>query len=324
MLGADSDAFRQALDDFALVSGYLIVAIVDRSGIVRDINKGFEIGVRPAGDPRGQPLASFLTTASEQPLDVLPGLPGGAPLPYCLRTWDGKDLLVNAYPLADELVLLIGAVTSPDESQTVQRMSRLTTEMGNLVRSLRRANQRIQCLADQDGLTQLANRRYFMERLGVELAHALRHGRPVCLLMLDLDHFKRINDRFGHAGGDTVLRGFAELLRARARASDLAARLGGEEFVLMLRDANPEDALEAAERIRCDAASLRLLGRENLLTVSIGVAVQQIGDEPDAILMRADEALYAAKHAGRNQVMKMGVTGQQDIDHRLAYPHPMR
>lgn len=300
---AQTDAYLRALKDFALVSGHLIVVRLDAAGRVRDYNNGFEIVFRPAGNPIGQPFSAFCLSQPGQPLELVPGLVDGAPVPYLLRTWGGHEVLLQAYPQPEDQILLIGAATHPDESQAIQRMSRLTTEMGNLVRELRRANQRSQALANRDDLTGLANRRYFFERLESALAHASRHGRPLSLLMADLDHFKQVNDRFGHAGGDTVLRAFGRLLSEDGRAGDLPARIGGEEFALMLPDTDAKQARHVAERIRQRLAELRPLGPEHQFTVSIGLALSQGDQQPDALLRRADRALYAAKDGGRNRVV---------------------
>jgi len=308
---AQTDAFLRAVQDFALVSGHLIVVLVDASARVLDYNKGFEIIVGPAGDARGQPFSSFCSSESQQ-LELVPGFGNGAPVPYLLHTWSGHEILLHAYPHADDQVLFIGAATHPDESQAIQRMSRLTTEMGNLVRELRRANQRTQALANRDDLTGLANRRYFFDRLETTLAHALRHRRPLSLMMVDLDHFKQVNDRFGHADGDTVLRAFAQLLREDARAADLPARIGGEEFAMMLPDTDAQQAVHVAERLRQQTAALRPLAPEYSVTVSIGLAVSQADDQADALLRRADRALYAAKDGGRNRVVAADVPSAAD------------
>jgi diguanylate cyclase (GGDEF)-like protein len=211
--------------------------------------------------------------------------------------------MLHAYPCPNQQVLLMGTTVGEDDSQTVQRMSRLTTEMANLVRELRRANRRIQEIANHDGLTGLPNRRYFMERLEAALQHAHRHARPLSVLIADLDHFKRINDRFGHAAGDAVLRAFAALLQNEARASDLPGRLGGEEFALMLPDTDTAQAMSVGERVRARLMALRPAELDHVVTVSIGLATLQSHDNSDTLLARADQALYDAKDRGRNRVM---------------------
>lgn len=163
----------------------------------------------------------------------------------------------------------------------------------------------LQKLASTDPLTGLFNRRVFLERLELERAKVarLRHYSTV-LLMLDLDFFKRINDTFGHATGDAVLKAFAEIARNNSRAIDVPARLGGEEFAILLVGANKKDALTMAERLRRQVSEIVIDHEAGpvQVTVSIGAAVLLADDsDGEAVLHRADAALYEAKDRGRNQ-----------------------
>jgi len=312
MQRADAAEFQAALNHFVLASGYLIAIELDAEGIIQDYNKGFRIGVHPVGEVRGQPLSTVLRAEDGAALEVVAGLPDGQPVPHRLRTLSGREVLVHAYPLADAGMLLLGAVTNPDESLAVERMAGLTAEMGTLVRELGRANRRITELSRTDALTGLANRRYFMERLSGAISHAERHQRALSVLMIDLDHFKQVNDRFGHAGGDAVLEATSAQLRRDARASDLPARLGGEEFALLLPDTTCKQASLVAERFRTSMAGLRPLGGEQAVTASVGVAERHDGEDGDAVLAHADEALYAAKAAGRNRVVAAGKAAKEN------------
>lgn len=169
----------------------------------------------------------------------------------------------------------------------------------------REARTRLQVLARQDPLTGIMNRRYFTERAEQEFARAAREGTSVALVMFDLDHFKRINDQYGHAAGDKVLRHVCDTCRTMVRQTSLFARIGGEEFVILLSPANQEGALLFAERLRAAvAAATVLVGADDVsVTISIGVAMRdQADDTPDACLLRADQAMYAAKAGGRNRV----------------------
>ena len=163
-------------------------------------------------------------------------------------------------------------------------------------------------LAVTDQLTGLHNRRYMEGQLGALVKRAAHGGDPVSALMIDIDHFKKINDNFGHDIGDEVLREFAIRVATNVRAIDLPCRYGGEEFTVIMPGARLADAERVAERIRLHVAGspFRVAGGSELLTVTISVGVAcTLGesDTPDALLKRADEAVYEAKAAGRNRVI---------------------
>jgi diguanylate cyclase (GGDEF)-like protein/PAS domain S-box-containing protein len=159
--------------------------------------------------------------------------------------------------------------------------------------------------ASTDSLTGLANRRSFMALAEQEIRRAQRFERPFSVMMLDVDHFKAINDRYGHAVGDAVLQGIAKRSPESLRQSDQIARLGGEEFAVAMPETNLEAAVRAAERLREHLAERPVIasGKAVPCTISIGVAEMQPGDVSiDDLLRRADEALYCAKKNGRNRV----------------------
>jgi diguanylate cyclase (GGDEF)-like protein len=159
-------------------------------------------------------------------------------------------------------------------------------------------------LATIDSLTGMLNRRAFFERADNARQLAMRLRKPIALLMLDIDHFKQLNDGFGHACGDEALRMFADTARGALRDHDLIGRLGGEEFALALPGTTLDGALEAAERLRLAVAHAPMLGCAPTyrMTVSIGVVMIDAFEELTAALARADHALYAAKTGGRNRV----------------------
>lgn len=168
--------------------------------------------------------------------------------------------------------------------------------------------QQINELAMMDGLTGLANRRHFLERANESLSQAKRHGRQLSVLALDLDHFKSINDRHGHSGGDDALRFFAGVLSAQLREEDISGRIGGEEFGVILPDASPQTGMAVAERIRKAIEGAPATARATTttipLTVSIGVAsFPRSGETLEQLLHQADTLLYSAKNAGRNRVV---------------------
>lgn len=162
-------------------------------------------------------------------------------------------------------------------------------------------------MAVTDGLTKLYNRHYLDTHLKNLIKQAMESHRPLSLLIMDMDHFKAVNDTYGHDVGDEVLRQFADIIVQTIRSADLAARYGGEEFVVLMPETNAARAYEGAERIRklVESTPFKInhaVGAINK-TISIGLAWLQAGDTPESLLKRADNALYQAKHEGRNRAL---------------------
>jgi diguanylate cyclase len=169
---------------------------------------------------------------------------------------------------------------------------------------------RLQRLATTDALTGVANRSHFFARADAEIRRAARYRRPLSVLMVDLDHFKRVNDEHGHAVGDAVLVEFAGLCARMLRAEDLVARYGGEEFVALLPETDEQGAVAVGHRLREGALQIRTPSASSALqlTVSIGVSPVFAGETAiEAALARADEALYQAKAAGRDRVVAAAI-----------------
>jgi diguanylate cyclase (GGDEF)-like protein len=160
--------------------------------------------------------------------------------------------------------------------------------------------------ATRDALTQAYNRRYFNERLAAEWAWSARHGTPCAIVGIDADHFKRVNDGYGHAAGDLVLKELVATIHRVVRKEDIVARVGGEEFLVLARATTRPQAAVLAERIRVavEAHTIAFGATPLFITISLGVAVSN--DEgvatPDQLVLRADELLYRAKQNGRNRV----------------------
>ena len=167
----------------------------------------------------------------------------------------------------------------------------------------------LQALSLRDSLTGTANRRHFFDTAAREFVRARRFGRDLSFVMVDLDAFKQINDRWGHAAGDKVLRAFCECSLSELRQVDLFARIGGEEFAILVADTDLDGAYLLAERLRERAAALGVAEGEDTIgfTLSAGVASVEAHDSsPEDVLKRADAALYSAKNAGRNRTMRAG------------------
>ncbi len=202
-------------------------------------------------------------------------------------------------------------------AEAERRRSRGSRALQGNIERLTRENEELRSVALFDQLTGLATRRLFEERLGEEIARSRRSGSPLALLMLDIDHFKQINDRWGHATGDRALAQMGALLKDTLRRSDLAARLGGDELCVLASGQDQEGARVLAERVLEVVAKTPVVasdGCEVPLSCSIGVAAFDPGrDDEETLLARGDAALYDAKRAGRNRV---AVSGQSDRSFR--------
>lgn len=180
---------------------------------------------------------------------------------------------------------------------------------------LQKALLRIETLANHDELTGLNNRRFIMEMLGIQKSRSDRTGETFSIIMLDIDNFKQINDKYGHTGGDRVLQEVAGVVQSAMRTTDISARYGGEEFLLVLGEANEETALICAERLRRMIESIVFSGfeAEFVVTASLGLTEYRRKEDLLQTITRADTALYRAKNLGRNRTAGHVET---DIDHQ--------
>ncbi|MGM0421306.1 MAG: GGDEF domain-containing protein [Bacillota bacterium] len=208
--------------------------------------------------------------------------------------------------------ILFGAHRLNDNEEILNKLTQLNNELTNKSRELTKKNiqlerskEKIEELLRTDHLTGLKNRKAFMEYLEKMSAQALRHTFPLTVIMLDLDRFKKINDTYGHSTGDKVLIALADILKKNSRQEDMAARIGGEEFLILLPHSDLDDSMQMAERIRQAIENMNIPSISENITASFGVTIFQEGDDFDSILNRVDNALYKAKAAGRNKVEKI-------------------
>lgn len=196
------------------------------------------------------------------------------------------------------LVLIFNIYTIYQHLQIRRLRGKLNDQMAQIGDLETRAEQ-FYNLAVQDHLTGLYNRRYADERLALETRRAQRHGQPLSVVLLDLDRFKLINDRFGHAAGDKVLRDFASRLKKAIRSTDLAARLGGDEFMVLLMEC-PSDKVQIFLD-RLGTVEVEVEGHLTPLGLSTGCATYEKNDTPEAIMERADKSLYARKRDAKGK-----------------------
>lgn len=197
-------------------------------------------------------------------------------------------------------------VTKPFQLDELLARIRAGLRIVELQRALLESNQKLEELSNTDALTDLKNRRFFDRHFQTMFEHARRYQRPLSVAMVDIDHFKEINDEHGHAAGDEVLRGVAAAIASCTRKSDLVARVGGEEFAILLPETPLFEALQFGEKIRATIAttSVRFEGRPMTVRGSIGLAniPHSHFESPSVLLGAADLALYRAKKNGRNRV----------------------
>jgi diguanylate cyclase (GGDEF)-like protein len=197
-------------------------------------------------------------------------------------------------------------ITKPFDPEELVARVKVHLKIKNLQDDLKRTNELLLELSNTDHLTGLFNRRYLMEALEKEVQRSVRKGGNLSLIMLDIDHFKQVNDTYGHLQGDIVLQKVSVQLQKELRSYDVAARYGGEEFIAVLPDATIKEAAFVADRVRMSIQKAKFSGALSKLslTVSLGVALfsPESNTSVDGFIKLADDALYRAKSGGRNRV----------------------
>ncbi|MEF8788407.1 MAG: GGDEF domain-containing protein [Planctomycetota bacterium] len=282
-------------------------AVLDESGRVVCCNRQFG---RLTGleEPIDAHLADFTDL---DPATILPpeGQSWSTTLSLASADGDSKDHPTYVVEDGGEYILFCEAVRS--DERPILRLSRLNQELGDVNRKLEKKNQALQeakktieRMARTDTLTQLANRRYFQERAESVLSASDRHRFPVSVALADLDHFKQINDTYGHDSGDEVLKLFSGILKSSSRTEDLPARWGGEEFVVLMPYTAAEEGCRLTDRVRRRLEEKSSSDMDFTVTASFGVAEYERGMAgPGELVSRADDALYRAKEQGRNRVV---------------------
>lgn len=199
-------------------------------------------------------------------------------------------------------------ITERKQAEDALRQTKSELEIKN--QELYQAYVREQLLARTDALTGINNRRFFFEVAVHEFNAAVRYGHPLAAIMFDIDHFKHLNDSYGHQAGDDMLRSIAQLTRRQLRDADILARYGGEEFIILLPYTNIKQACLVAERIREQVAAFRLAIEEKEIGITISLGVAEFdtqADTLDKLIQRADQAMYDAKNGGRNRTLVFGI-----------------
>ncbi len=285
---------------------HIAIILIDREGNILDCNKGLLNALGLKEKPITKNISSLLSSAlqeikSEKNSDFSP----------CILTFvTAENIFINLSgyicPLQNNFALFLEhhRITY---SELLDKMSKLnnelaiyTREVDKKNRELIRANETIKRIMNTDPLTKLLNRRAFTEHLKRAISFSKRHRLPLSIIMADLDNFKAINDTYGHAAGDRVLKAFARIFKKNSRTEDIICRFGGEEFIILLPNTNISSAMSFAERLRSKFEKTKIRGIPVDITASFGLSELTILDNEESFIKRAEDALYEAKKTGKN------------------------
>jgi diguanylate cyclase (GGDEF)-like protein len=293
LVAEDSALLRRMLGDQLRARGYEVLEVADGEAALHAAREALpDVLLLDREMPRLDGLAVLDALRADARTEELPVI-------FVTSHTDPHELALGLQRGAHDYVRKpVDPVELEARISTALRMSALREELA-------RRNVELEQLARTDVLTGLANRRHAVSTLEAHVSAAARHHRQLSVVLLDIDRFKAVNDRLGHAAGDDVLCHVAAVLRRGLRTEDLAARWGGEEFLLVLPDVPGDSAAIAAERLReaLGAEPLAVDGDSVIVTASFGWAEWVPGETPESVIARADRALYAAKHAGRDRVV---------------------
>ena len=306
------DSYLHDMLDGVLVQAMFldhVLAIIDNGIIIFDKNGALTVANEAAQEILGYAAAELLRRTPDELFARLSGCADPDWVATILSATKKHEIAVTSKS-GEHLHLVVSARRLKNErDEFAGHVLSLTniTEQKNLQFALAEKNKRLAKIANRDALTGLFNRLYFEDTLAQKILEAKRYGTPLSLAMLDIDHFKRFNDEYGHLAGDMVLRELARTIAENSRAADIATRYGGEEFALILGGTPKAEAFIAAERVRelAERHVIRYKKEDLRLTVSLGVATYNPGrhDSQEAFIDEADAALYQAKGNGRNRVI---------------------
>lgn len=305
------------------------IAVLDSNGIIVSVNEAWRRFARQNGGDSGDSYvgANYLAVCEQAvrndgeatPAAALNGIRAvlrGAQDHFALeypcnspteQRWFVVRVTRHRREAAGNVIVSHEDITARKRAEEELLRAKQALELANA--ELQRALAREQLSARTDYLTGVNNRRHFFDLASHAFGAASRYRHPLCVILFDIDHFKQVNDTLGHHVGDEILQGVARIAGRQLRAADVLGRYGGEEFVIVLPETDAQQAMIVAERIRAATAADGIDTEKGpvKVTISVGIAVVQSGDDAlDALIRRADQALYAAKAAGRNRTMLFG------------------
>lgn len=291
-------------------SGTTLIVLIDENYIVFDCNESLIRTLYVPNKPVGRFLGDFVCSMEDQEFSLIVSKQHQKPLPQILRICY-TEILYRFYTFACRNgYLLLGDRLGSTDNEVLESISLLNNELSSMSREISQKNRKLEDayaqiseLVRTDHLTKLANRRYFQERYAELYSLARRQAMSLSVVMFDIDYFKSVNDTYGHAAGDKVLETIGERLLNGCREEDIAARFGGEEFIVCLPHIGAGQALAFGERIREDLSAQDILGNGHKITLSTGIAELKAEDSQEALINRADRALYQAKEAGRDRAV---------------------
>lgn len=286
-------------------------ALVNPDGRLLEANKGFDLLLPLALQGRaGIDVRDIFVNPDFARLVAERG-PSLARRSFTIGIGPGRTVSLNGWflPHEKDFLFLAEHATAAAAKSTEATPADTNKELARLRRELLSANRRLKVREEQlrehsltDSLTGAANKRRITEAIDIAISHATRHKRPLSVVMADIDDFKSLNDDFGHDAGDRTLRAFAELLKQHSRKSDLVARVGGEEFVVLMPECDIHQARATALRMRGEVEIMRVPSVDRVITASFGVTQGVEEDTAVFLLARAESAMVQAKAKGRNRV----------------------